>query len=286
MDDVAVWDEALTEEQLASLFDGSETPLTLAGLGGDVLQAGDADMDCDFDQLDLVAVQVAAKYLTGEAATWGEGDWNGAPGGSVPRQIPPTGNGQFDQLDIIAALGGASICRGLTALTGGGCACDSGTIDTLAGCVGSDQYAGRLASTGVVTDVRLSSRIKWSVERRAVFGHARHGFRLSALYTTEQSHRYACCASTRQMRGAPRSPKSGKLCEVGHLAGSHELVEPDRQGHQPGYRGDSLGRPCGGSPVSSRFRPLACRRTWNFFFTVRVLTLPPPHTCRPPRRGT
>lgn len=24
-------------------------------------------------------VQVAAKYLTGEAATWGEGDWDGVP---------------------------------------------------------------------------------------------------------------------------------------------------------------------------------------------------------------
>ena len=46
------------------------------------LQAGDADQDLDFDQLDLVAVQIAGKYLTGDAATWGEGDWNGAPGGS------------------------------------------------------------------------------------------------------------------------------------------------------------------------------------------------------------
>jgi hypothetical protein len=94
------------------LFDGSETPLTLAGLGGDVLQAGDADMDCDFDQLDLVAVQVAAKYLTGEAATWGEGDWDGAPGGSVQDKIPPTGNGQFDQLDIIAALAAGRYLQG------------------------------------------------------------------------------------------------------------------------------------------------------------------------------
>ena len=41
------------------------------------LQAGDADQDLDFDQLDLVKVQIAGKYLTGQAATWGEGDWNG-----------------------------------------------------------------------------------------------------------------------------------------------------------------------------------------------------------------
>jgi hypothetical protein len=56
----------------------------------------------DFDQLDLVRVQVAAKYVTGRPATWGEGDWNGAPGGTLGN--PPVGNGLFDQMDIIAAL--------------------------------------------------------------------------------------------------------------------------------------------------------------------------------------
>ena len=66
------------------------------------LQAGDADQDLDFDQLDLVRVQQAAKYMTGQFATWGEGDWNGAPGGEPGS--PPPGNGAFDQVDIIAAL--------------------------------------------------------------------------------------------------------------------------------------------------------------------------------------
>jgi hypothetical protein len=66
------------------------------------LQAGDADQDLDFDQLDLVRVQVAAKYLSGQSATWGEGDWNGAPGGNQGN--PPDGDGMFNQLDIIAAL--------------------------------------------------------------------------------------------------------------------------------------------------------------------------------------
>ena len=65
------------------------------------LQAGDSDQDLDFDQLDLVQVQIAAKYLTGDPATWGEGDWNGAPGGS--RGDPPSGDGLFNQMDIIAA---------------------------------------------------------------------------------------------------------------------------------------------------------------------------------------
>ena len=67
-----------------------------------VLQAGDADMDCDFDQLDLVKVQISGKYLTSEAATWGDGDWDGAPGGEPGN--PPPGDGVFDQLDIIMAL--------------------------------------------------------------------------------------------------------------------------------------------------------------------------------------
>ena len=66
-----------------------------------MFQAGDADQDFDFDQLDLVQVQIAAKYLTGQPATWSEGDWNGAPGGSVGS--PPAGDGVFNQLDIVAA---------------------------------------------------------------------------------------------------------------------------------------------------------------------------------------
>ena len=66
------------------------------------LRAGDADQDLDFDQLDLVRVLIAAKYLTGQPATWGEGDWNGAPGGAPGN--PPEGNALFDQWDIIAAL--------------------------------------------------------------------------------------------------------------------------------------------------------------------------------------
>jgi hypothetical protein len=81
------------------------------------LEAGDADQDFDFDQLDLVRVQQSAKYLTGEAATWGEGDWNGAPGG-VPGD-PPPGNGRFDQADIIAALSNGLYLQGKYAALAG-----------------------------------------------------------------------------------------------------------------------------------------------------------------------
>ena len=76
---------------------------SFGGGAGPILQAGDADRDLDFDQLDLVKVQIAGKYLTGQAATWGDGDWNGAPGGNV--DAPPVGDGLFNQLDIIAAVG-------------------------------------------------------------------------------------------------------------------------------------------------------------------------------------
>ena len=68
------------------------------------IQAGDADQDFDFDQLDLVRVQLTGKYLTRRDATWGEGDWNAAP------QL--LGDGVFDQRDIMAALGANSYLTG------------------------------------------------------------------------------------------------------------------------------------------------------------------------------
>jgi hypothetical protein len=74
------------------------------------LKPGDADQDLDFDQFDLVQVQIAAKYLTGQSATWGEGDWNGAPGGSPGD--PPLGDGLFNQIDIIAALAASTYLTG------------------------------------------------------------------------------------------------------------------------------------------------------------------------------
>jgi hypothetical protein len=74
------------------------------------LEAGDADQDLDFDQFDLVHVQIANKYLSGQAATWGEGDWNGAPGGNPGS--PPAGDGLFDQRDIVAAQQGGVYLTG------------------------------------------------------------------------------------------------------------------------------------------------------------------------------
>jgi hypothetical protein len=95
--DFAIFNGELTEAEIQEIMRAG-VPSSAAPR----LQAGDSDMDLDFDQLDLVRVQIAAKYLTGRAATWGEGDWNGAPGGSQGN--PPAGDGRFDQLDIVSAL--------------------------------------------------------------------------------------------------------------------------------------------------------------------------------------
>ena len=74
------------------------------------LEAGDADMDYDFDQLDLVQVQIAAKYLSTQAGNLGRrrlgrgtGRWPGNP---------PAGDGLFNQMDIIAALNAGKYLTG------------------------------------------------------------------------------------------------------------------------------------------------------------------------------
>jgi hypothetical protein len=95
---------------LESVFDPVPELVIIPGEGGPFLQAGDADQDLDFDQRDLVQVLTAAKYRTGQPATWGEGDWNGAPGGRPGS--PPVGDGVFNQLDLIAAASRAVYLTG------------------------------------------------------------------------------------------------------------------------------------------------------------------------------
>ena len=51
---------------------------------------GDANLDGQFDEQDLVAVFISGKYLTGEAVGWANGDWDG--------------NGVFNEQDFIAAF--------------------------------------------------------------------------------------------------------------------------------------------------------------------------------------
>lgn len=122
--------------------------------GVTVLQPGDADMNLEFDQLDLVQVQIAGKYLTGQPATWGEGDWDGAPGGSVGS--PPAGDGQFNMLDVIAALGpGVYLTGPYAAVLPGGQQADGQT------CIVYDTNTGELAvdapAAAELTSVNIDS---------------------------------------------------------------------------------------------------------------------------------
>ena len=55
-----------------------------------VRRPGDANEDGQFDQEDLGQLLAEGAYRTGQAATWGQGDW--------------TGDGRFDPRDIVAAL--------------------------------------------------------------------------------------------------------------------------------------------------------------------------------------
>jgi hypothetical protein len=54
--------------------------------------------------LDLIKMLAAGEYLTGQLATWGEGDHNGTPAADCTFTNPPVGNGLFDQQDITAML--------------------------------------------------------------------------------------------------------------------------------------------------------------------------------------
>ncbi|MFC1758120.1 LamG-like jellyroll fold domain-containing protein [Planctomycetota bacterium] len=59
---------------------------------------GDSNFDGEFSSSDFVAVFGAAKYETGEAATWTEGDWNG--------------DGIFTSGDFVAAFSGGGYEKG------------------------------------------------------------------------------------------------------------------------------------------------------------------------------
>ena len=91
--------------------------LVYLGLAQTVLMPGDANRDQSFDQLDLVQVLTANKYLTGQPATWGEGDWDGWRPGCCPGD-PLPGDGLFDQNDIIFALNGGVYLTGPYAALG------------------------------------------------------------------------------------------------------------------------------------------------------------------------
>ena len=78
------WDT--TEEAAASegwLFGIDDVKITLAS-------AGDANLDGQFNNSDLVSVLQAGKFATDQSALWQEGDWNG--------------DDRFDRADVVMAL--------------------------------------------------------------------------------------------------------------------------------------------------------------------------------------
>ena len=80
----------------------NETDVITTDLKPYIRLPGDANEDRRFDIMDVIQVLGAAKYETGEPATWAEGDWDGAP--SEFAIGAPKGNGLFDSADLLAAL--------------------------------------------------------------------------------------------------------------------------------------------------------------------------------------
>ena len=97
---------------------GFETPCEGGGDPEPVIIPGDADLNKEFGTADIVAVLGAGLFESGQAATWEQGDWNGAPNPAnrYPGP-PPAGDGLFTTGDIVAALGGGNFEEGqVTAL--------------------------------------------------------------------------------------------------------------------------------------------------------------------------
>jgi hypothetical protein len=80
-------------------------------------EAGDANLDREFNQLDLVDVLRGRKYGTGEPASWAEGDWSG--------------DGVADQRDVIAALRTGNYLQGPYAADRPVCRTDSEVFEAL-----------------------------------------------------------------------------------------------------------------------------------------------------------
>ena len=223
LDDVAVFDISLDEGQIQTVMAGD---FSLFGIGGVVLQAGDADQDLDFDQLDLVKVQIAARFLTGQAATWGEGDWDGAPGGEPGS--PPAGNGVFDQLDIIAALSADIYLTGpYAAVRTGGVSGDGQTslvYDSATGELAVDAPAGK-----ELTSINVTSGGGMFVgDKPAVLDGAFDNFAADNVFKATFGGSFGSISFGRVLpAGLTEADVSTDLSAVGSLAGGGDLGDVD-----------------------------------------------------------
>ena len=196
------------------------------GGGGIRLQAGDADQDLDFDQLDLVQVQIAAKYLTGQAATWGDGDWDGAPGGESGS--PPAGNGFFDQLDIIGALAAGFYLTGPYGAIGTGGAPGDGQTS-----VAYDQRTGELSvdpPAGMeLTSINITSAgARFIGERPTALDGAFDNFAADNLFKATFGGSFGAITFGQVLpAGLTEDQLSADLTIVGSLAGGGDLGPVD-----------------------------------------------------------
>ena len=213
-----------TDEGLA-IFDGA----IAYALGIDTpteLLAGDANMDLEFNQLDLVQVQIAAKYLTGQAATWGEGDWNGAPGGEPGS--PPAGNGFFDQLDIIGALGAGTYLTGpYAAVAKGGTTGDDQTslvYDAGTGELSVDPPAGKDLTSINIT----SAGSKFVGDKPAVLDGAFDNFGADNIFKATFGGSFGSITFGNALAaGIGEDELAADLSAVGSLAGGGDLGAVD-----------------------------------------------------------
>ena len=227
MDDVALWDEVLSSEDIKTIASVGVARFLDPNAGGTVLQAGDADQDLDFDQLDLVKVQIAAKYLTGESATWGEGDWNGAPGGKQGE--PPAGDGFFNQGDIIASLSAGKYLTGpYGALTGGsgnhGDEQTSLVYDAKTGELSVDPPVGKDLTSINIT----SAGSKFIGDKPAVLDGAFDNFAGDNIFKATFGGSFAAISFGNALpAGLASSEVVADLSAVGSLAGGGDLGDVD-----------------------------------------------------------
>ena len=197
-----------------------------SGGGSPALQPGDADQDLDFDQLDLVKVQVAAKYLTGEAATWGEGDWDGAPGGQ--QGSPPAGNGLFDQGDIVKALAADFYLKGpYAAIKPGGAEGDDQTslvYQANTGELSVDAPAGKeLTSINITSDGN-----QFIGDQPAVLDGAFDNFGADNIFKATFGGSFGSISFGNVLpAGVPEADLVADLSAVGSLAGGGDLGDVD-----------------------------------------------------------
>ena len=190
------------------------------------LQAGDADQDLDFDQLDLVQVQIAGTYLSGGSATWGGGDWDGAPGGKQGE--PPAGDGAFNQLDIIAALNADVYLKGpYAAILKGGSEGDGQTsivYDPATGELGVDAPSGTN-----LTSVNITSAGSMFIgDKPAALDGAFDNFAADNIFKATFGGDFGSLSFGNVLAaGIDEDTVANDLAVVGSLAGGGDLGEVD-----------------------------------------------------------